>query len=109
MKTGRYSTDSYDKNVSNCNFGGIACLGSESLSGQFFAGIWGSAGFDRMGRRAGRGMVHGTVRRLFHKMDRGIVCWFGQRLSSRSCRGLDHNSGRRPGRGTVLMMDIGKF
>ena len=102
MKTGRYSTDSYDKNVSNCNFGGgIACLDSDSLAGQFFAGIRGSAGFDRMGRRTGRGMAHGTVRRLFHKMDRGIVCKFG--------RGLGQRSGHRPGQGTVLMMDIGKL
>ena len=110
MKTGRFSTDSCGKNVRNCNFGGgIAFLASDSLVGQFFAGIWGSAGFDRMGRRTGHGMAHGTVRRLFHKIDRRIVCWFGQRWSSRSCRGLDHRSDHKLGQGTVLMMDIGKL
>ena len=104
----RYS--SIIKNASNCNFGGgIACLGSESLAGQCFPGIRGSAGFDRRGRRAGHGMVRRTVQRLFHKIDRRIVCWFGQRWSSRSCRGLDHRSGRRLGQGTVLRMDIGKY
>ena len=103
----RYSSSI--KNVSNCNVGGIACLASDSLAGQFFAGSWGSAGFDRRGRRTGRGMAHGTVRRLFHKIDRRIVCWFGQRWSSRSCRGLDHRSDQRLSQGTVLMMDIGKL
>ena len=96
----RYS--SIIKNARNCHFGGgIACLGSESLAGQYFAGIRRSAGFDRIGRRAGRGMVRRTVCRLFHKMDRRIVRWFGQRLGQRS--------GHRLGRGTVLIMDIGKF
>ncbi len=104
----RYS--SIIKNASSCNFGGgIACLASDSLAGQFFAGIRGSAGFDRRRRRAGHGMAHRTVRRLFHKMDRGIVCRFGQRSDQESGSGLGQRSGHRLGKGTVLMMDIGKL